>query len=126
MRRDPRSLFVSLDELSNGQRSAYFALCTEFTALMLSDRPSKEWECLPGLLDNLLRESCSRVKALGSTGCLTTGEWRHLQTRFMEEVYGSFNAVPPSLDAHLLGEQPLTVRCLVCNQAHLIPSCPIG
>lgn len=126
MRRNPSSLLISAGELSDMQHCAYLALCKEFTARMLKERPAEDWECLPDILDGSLSESFSRVKALGLVSCLTLDEWRHLQTRFTEEVYVSFNAVPPTLDWRLLGEQPLAVRCFICDQAHLVPSCPIG
>lgn len=125
MRRDPRSLHISRVELSEAQHDAFLALCAEFTTQMAMQRPSEDWEYLSDLLDRFLQESFSRIQATGVASNLTVSEWRHLQTRFAEEVYASFGKIPPRLDARELGESPLSIRCLVCDRPHLISSCPV-
>lgn len=110
-------LFVDPHELNGYQWPVYQLLCFEFLRLLKMPRPNGDWECLPAVLDEVLLQTRQNVDPIR----LSKTEWDHLQTRFAEEVYASFNATPPSTeDLSQTKDSLLLVRCVHCDRRHPI------
>ena len=108
------------DHFDEKQKRVFLDLCKSFLS-DLEKAPSGEFECFADLVDRLVRSKFQRANIAKITGYLDADQLRQVQARFAETAYASFNLAPPSCDRDKVGDNPVEVRCLFCDEVHLLP-----